>query len=87
MELSQKRTEAVVEYLVGKGIDPKRLEAKGFGETEPLVENDSRENKAKNRRVEFKILTQDAPKRVKRKMKEAGKKANEKAEAAEDAKE
>jgi outer membrane protein OmpA-like peptidoglycan-associated protein len=81
MKLSQERTEAVVEYLVGQGIDPSRLEAKGFGESEPLVENDSRENKAKNRRVEFKILTQDAPKRVKRKMKEAAKKANEKAES------
>lgn len=70
LKLSQARTEAVVEYLVGKGIDASRLEAKGFGETKPLVENDTKENKATNRRVEFKILAQDAPKRVKQKMRE-----------------
>ena len=77
MKLSQERTESVVEYLVGKGIAAQRLEAKGFGETQPLVENDSSENKAKNRRVEFKILAEDAPKRTKRKLKGKAKKADE----------
>ena len=79
LKLSQSRTEAVVEYLVGKGVEPGRLEAKGFGETVPLVENDTPENKAKNRRVEFKILAADAPKRVKQKMKEKLEEANEEA--------
>jgi len=40
---------------VTKGIDEKRLAAQGFGDTRPLVPNDSEENKAKNRRVEFKV--------------------------------
>ena len=42
-------------YLINKGIDAKRLTAQGFGDTRPLVPNDTEENKAKNRRVEFKV--------------------------------
>jgi len=37
MELSQKRAQAVVDYLISKGIDPQRLIAKGYGESEPKV--------------------------------------------------
>ncbi len=54
--LSQKRAEAIINYLVIRDIDKKRLVARGFGETKPLVPNDSDENRAKNRRVEFKII-------------------------------
>ena len=36
-ELSQKRAESVVEYLISKGIDPERLVAKGYGESKPVV--------------------------------------------------
>ncbi|HEX5657032.1 MAG TPA: OmpA family protein [Polyangiales bacterium] len=54
--LSQKRAEAVVKYLVSKGIDPGRLEAKGWGDERPLVKNDSPENLQMNRRVEFHIV-------------------------------
>ena len=39
-----------------KGIDESRLVAKGYGESEPMVENDTEENKAKNRRVELKVI-------------------------------
>ena len=45
----------VKEYLASLGIDPKRMTAKGFGETQPKVENTSEINKAKNRRTEFLI--------------------------------
>lgn len=55
MDLSQRRAQAVVDYLVGKGIDPSRLEATGYGETKPLVPNSSPVNKAKNRRVEIHV--------------------------------
>lgn len=54
--LSQKRAESVVNYLVQKGIDKTRLLAKGYGNTMPIVPNDTEENKAKNRRTELKVL-------------------------------
>ena len=44
-----------MDYLTGKGIKAERMTAKGYGETQPLVANDTDENKAKNRRVQFKI--------------------------------
>ena len=51
--LSQQRADTVVTYLTGQGIDAGRLVSKGFGDTKPLVPNDSPKNMAKNRRVEF----------------------------------
>jgi outer membrane protein OmpA-like peptidoglycan-associated protein len=54
--LSQKRAEAVVKYLVGKGIKERRLSAKGFGEEKPISSNETEEGKSKNRRVEVKII-------------------------------
>ena len=56
LKLSQKRAEAVRQYLIDHGIEPDRLIAKGYGESKPLVPNTSPENRAKNRRVEFVIL-------------------------------
>jgi outer membrane protein OmpA-like peptidoglycan-associated protein len=55
MKLSEKRAKTVVDYLVSKNIKADRMIAKGYGETQPLVPNDTDENKAKNRRVQFKI--------------------------------
>lgn len=57
LALSQRRAEAVMKYLVNKGVAQSRLEAAGFGETRPLVKNDTPANQAKNRRVEFVIVT------------------------------
>lgn len=53
--LSQNRAKAVYDYLVAGGIDPKRLSYKGYGDTRPKVKNDSDENRAINRRTEFKV--------------------------------
>ncbi len=62
MKLSQKRAESVINYLVKKGIDPKRMEPKGFGESLPIAPNDNTdgsdnpEGRARNRRTEFQII-------------------------------
>ncbi len=56
MTLSQQRADAVRDYLIGQGIDGDRLRARGYGENRPVVENDTEENRAKNRRTELEIL-------------------------------
>ncbi len=56
--LSQKRAETVKKYLVLKGIVPDRLVAKGYGESRPLVKNDTPTHKQRNRRVEFRVINQ-----------------------------
>ena len=53
MTLSEKRAEAVKKYFVDQGIDPDRLTTKGFGITKPAAGNDTKEGRAKNRRVEL----------------------------------
>jgi outer membrane protein OmpA-like peptidoglycan-associated protein len=54
--LSQRRADAVVNYLVEKGIDKKRLSAKGYGQSKPVDSNDTAEGRALNRRTEFEII-------------------------------
>lgn len=56
--LSDRRAAAVVKYIVDKGVGADRLESAGFGMEQPIVDNNTEENRAKNRRVEFKILYQ-----------------------------
>ncbi|MFC2116933.1 OmpA family protein, partial [Bacteroidota bacterium] len=53
MELSQKRSESVMNSMIGLGIPEDRLEAKGWGESKPISGDTSPEGKANNRRVEF----------------------------------
>jgi len=54
LNLSQKRTESVKSYLMGKGIMESRLTAIGYGETRPIADNNTSIGRAKNRRVELK---------------------------------
>ena len=56
MELSQKRAQSVVDYLINKGVDPPRLIAKGYGRSLPVASNSTEEGRALNRRVEMKII-------------------------------
>jgi outer membrane protein OmpA-like peptidoglycan-associated protein len=55
--LSQKRAEAVKDYLTKKGIDTRRIRAVGYGKSKPLASNDDEDDgRELNRRVEFKVL-------------------------------
>ncbi|KXX72512.1 OmpA family protein [Flammeovirga sp. SJP92] len=54
--LSQKRADAIVNYLITSGIKKERLVSKGFGEENPIADNNTAEGKAKNRRTEFKVI-------------------------------
>jgi outer membrane protein OmpA-like peptidoglycan-associated protein len=56
-KLSEERAKAVVDYLVSNGISEDRLEWKGYAYTRPIAPNDTEEGRAKNRRVEFEILS------------------------------
>ncbi|MBQ4405762.1 MAG: OmpA family protein [Bacteroidales bacterium] len=58
-KLSDQRAAAVAEYLIAKGIAKSRIISKGYGKTQPLVPNTSDENRAKNRRVELKVISTD----------------------------
>jgi OOP family OmpA-OmpF porin len=53
LELSGKRSQNVAKWLVGKGIDCKRLIPVGFGETKAIADNKTNEGKAQNRRTDF----------------------------------
>ena len=54
--LSERRADAVAEYLVMRGVESARLEAVGYGETQPIASNDTIEGRGQNRRVEIKIV-------------------------------
>ncbi len=56
LQLSQRRADAVRRYLIEHGVDPRRIEAIGYGESRPLVPNTSEAARAKNRRVEMHII-------------------------------
>lgn len=53
--LSQQRAASVVEYLVSHGVGEGRITSVGYGESRPLVPNDSPRNKQRNRRIEFAV--------------------------------
>jgi outer membrane protein OmpA-like peptidoglycan-associated protein len=54
--LSGKRADAVVQYLIGKGVSSSRLRSKGYGFSVPVADNSTEAGRALNRRTEFKIL-------------------------------
>ena len=66
LRLSRERAQAVVDYLVGAGVDADRLEAVGYGESRPIASNDTETGQALNRRVEFTVLNPDAAETIRR---------------------
>ena len=56
MKLSQRRADAVRRYLVQSGVAAEQLEANGYGETQPIADNDTEEGRRANRRVEFRVI-------------------------------
>jgi outer membrane protein OmpA-like peptidoglycan-associated protein/type II secretory pathway pseudopilin PulG len=58
MALSNNRAQAVVKYLVSKGIEQPRLSFKGYGATQPVADNKTEEGRAKNRRTEVRVISQ-----------------------------
>jgi outer membrane protein OmpA-like peptidoglycan-associated protein/tetratricopeptide (TPR) repeat protein len=54
--LSLNRAKSVYDYLINAGIEAKRLTFKGYGSTKPDAANDTEEGRARNRRIEFKVL-------------------------------
>lgn len=56
-KLSQERADSVKAYLVEQGVADDRIVTKGMGPDAPLVDNDTAANRQKNRRIEFKIIT------------------------------
>lgn len=54
--LSQNRAKAVVSYLIAKGIAASRLQAKGYGATQPISDNNTEEGRAQNRRTELQVV-------------------------------
>jgi outer membrane protein OmpA-like peptidoglycan-associated protein len=63
LDLSRRRAAAVAEYLVQHGIDRKRLVSAGYGFERPIADNATALGRAKNRRVEFKLLDEEATKK------------------------
>ncbi len=55
LRLSQQRADAVRSYLIAAGVNPGRLEARGYGETRPIASNDYGAGRATNRRIEFNV--------------------------------
>jgi OOP family OmpA-OmpF porin len=55
-DLARRRAESVKTYLVSKGVAAERITTRGAGPDEPIADNTNAKGRAKNRRIEFKIV-------------------------------
>ena len=55
LELSQKRADNVMQFMISRGVNPSLVSAQGFGEKDPVASNDTPEGRAQNRRVELTV--------------------------------
>lgn len=56
LKLSQRRADAVRKYLVKHGVEAEQVDAKGYGESQPIADNSTSEGRDANRRVEFRVI-------------------------------
>ncbi|MGK3986296.1 OmpA family protein [Sorangium sp. So ce136] len=61
VRVSQARAEVIKGYLVNRGVEPERLVARGYGSAMPIVDNKTEHDRARNRRVMFRVLETSAP--------------------------
>jgi outer membrane protein OmpA-like peptidoglycan-associated protein len=61
LALSQRRANAVEDFLISQGVDPLRISSRGYGEQLPVATNDSAAGRQQNRRVELVILDPGEP--------------------------
>jgi len=59
-DLSQKRADAVMEFLISQGVKPDMVAAQGFGESDPVASNDTAKGRAQNRRVVLGVANEPA---------------------------
>jgi len=59
--LSQKRADAVMQYLISQGVKPDLISARGFGAAKPIASNNTAQGRAQNRRVEVTLAGQTSP--------------------------
>ena len=64
MKLSKERASAVASYVIGLGVSSARITTQGYGETQPVASNETKEGKMKNRRVEMAIFANDKLKKA-----------------------
>ena len=57
--LSEQRAQSVVDYLVSQGVERNNLKIVGYGKGNPIATNDTPEGRAKNRRVEIKLISKE----------------------------
>ena len=60
-DLSQKRAENVMEFLISQGVKPDLITAKGFGDADAVASNDTAQGRAQNRRVELSVPASGCP--------------------------
>jgi outer membrane protein OmpA-like peptidoglycan-associated protein len=60
-DLSERRARSVEGYLIGRGVDPQRITAIGFGENAPVASNGSSYGRAQNRRVDILLKAKSGP--------------------------
>jgi chemotaxis protein MotB len=53
LELSQKRSDTVMKFMIAQGVNPVMISAQGFGDADPVASNDNEDGRAQNRRVEL----------------------------------
>jgi outer membrane protein OmpA-like peptidoglycan-associated protein len=56
LKLTQRRADAVRKYLVQRGVEPEQIDARGYGESQPIADNSTAEGREANQRIEFRVI-------------------------------